>query len=241
MVVPSQRSETHEIVGGAGPLVLTCEHASDRLPSRWAWPDADRRLHGTHWTVDLGAADLTRELATRLHAPAVLAGATRLLVDLNRPLRSPTLFRTDADGLPIMLNHQVDPDDRARRLRYYHAYHDAVDQVLASLPGADVLSLHSFTPVYEGQRRALELGVLFDEDEAWALEVHAALEARGWRVRLNEPYSGRGGLMFSPRDHALRAGARALELEVRQDLAVDPSFRAELVEVLARCLTGPTG
>ena len=57
--------ESVEIVRGgdrAGVLV-TCEHASERLPSPWSWSERDRRLVGTHWAFDLGAADLAREYA----------------------------------------------------------------------------------------------------------------------------------------------------------------------------------
>ncbi|NCQ62277.1 MAG: hypothetical protein GW913_16615, partial [Myxococcales bacterium] len=80
------------------------------------------------------------------------------------------------------------------------------------------------------------LGVLFDREEELACEVARALEALGQPVALNEPYSGRLGLIYSASLHAEAHGRRALELEVRQDLCVDASFRAELTEVLVRAL-----
>jgi hypothetical protein len=39
-------------------LLLTCEHASQLMPSPWRWPDEDRRLLNTHWALDLGSEGL---------------------------------------------------------------------------------------------------------------------------------------------------------------------------------------
>ena len=46
-------------------VALTCEHASVRIPDAWpaGWPTEDAAVVGTHWSIDLGAEDLTRELA----------------------------------------------------------------------------------------------------------------------------------------------------------------------------------
>ena len=44
-------------------VLLTCEHATNRLPEPWVWPEADLRLVDTHWAIDLGVADVTRKLA----------------------------------------------------------------------------------------------------------------------------------------------------------------------------------
>ena len=62
-----------EILTGTGPIVLSCEHASMRLPEPWAWPAADHWLVGTHWSYDLGIADLVRILSRRTGWPAVLS------------------------------------------------------------------------------------------------------------------------------------------------------------------------
>ena len=56
----------------------------------------------------------------------------------------------------------------------------------------------------------------------------------GFLVALNEPYSGREGLIYAAERHAGTHGRRALELEVRQDLATDPSARRQIVGALAR-------
>lgn len=216
------------------PVLLTCEHASDRLPAPWVWPDADRHLLGTHWMVDLGAADLVREMAASLGVGAVLASFTRMLADPNRPEDSPTLFRAVAEGRPVEFNARVTTEDREHRLDGYHRpYHHAVDETVAQSAAPVLFSMHSFTPVYEGTPRSVELGVLFDRDEPLAHRLAGHLAAKGYVVALNEPYSGKEGLMYSVQRHALEHKRLSVELEVRQDLACDPSFRERLISILS--------
>lgn len=224
------------VVGGDGAarVVLTCEHASHDLPVGWSWPLADHRLKTAHWAWDPGAADFTRELAEHLGAAAVLARYSRLVADLNREVGSPTMFRDVADGLPIALNEHVDV--AARIDKFWQPYHDQVDAVVDAHPGDLVLSIHSFSPVYEGSTRWMEVGVLFDDEDEAAEAVAASLRAAGYAVALNEPWSGRGGLMYAVSRAAERAGRRALELELRQDLVVLPEWRAALVLQVAQAL-----
>jgi predicted N-formylglutamate amidohydrolase len=213
------------------PILLSAEHASERLPPGWSWPASDARLAGTHWAYDLGIADITRAVAAALGAPAVLSRFSRLLIDPNRPLDSDTLFRREADGLPVGLNAALTPADRERRIdTYYRPYHDALAEMVAAHPGVNMLSLHSFTPCYEGQRRTVEVGVLFDLHEAWAERWYGALSVHGWVMARNAPWSGRNGLMYAVQHHAVQHGRQAVELELRQDLTTDPDARQRLVD-----------
>lgn len=222
------------ILPGDAPVLLTCEHASERFPHPWTWPEADVRLRGTHWAFDLGAWDLTHELAAKLGAGAVLANFSRLLADPNRPEDSPTLFREIAEGEPVTFNVGLDAEERERRLsQLYRPYHTAVAGVAAASKAEWMLSVHSFTPLYEGQPRAMELGVLFDTEEDAARDFGARVEAAGFVVAYNEPYSGREGLIYSVEKHAFATAKRPIEIELRQDLAVDPAARARLVDAIA--------
>jgi predicted N-formylglutamate amidohydrolase len=233
--------DAFEAIAGApdARIFLTCEHASERLPDGYAWPAADERLVGTHWAFDPGAAAITSELAERLRAPAVLSRFSRLLVDPNRPDSSDTLFRTEAEGAPVELNRVLDEAERTRRLeRFHRPYHDAIHRRLGLHAAAGIVfSVHTFTPVYEGQVRQVEVGVLFDTQDALALDAAAAIRDAGFVTALNEPYSGKAGLIYSAERHAGAHGRKALELEVRQDLAVRPEVRARLVDALAGFFT----
>lgn len=229
--------EAYEAVEGTenAPVFITCEHASERLPSGYGWHPDDERLVGTHWAYDLGARELAMELAVELGAPSVLSRFSRLLVDPNRPEDSDTLFRAEAEGAPVWLNRAIDAGERAQRIeRYYRPYHEAIDRRLGGHRAQVLFSIHSFTPVYEGAVRPMEVGVLFDTQEALAMRAAEAIAAAGFVTALNEPYSGRAGLIHAAERHAGAHGRKALELEVRQDLAVRPEVRARLVGALAR-------
>ncbi len=44
----------------ASRVLLTCEHASNRLPTPYQWPSADNRLVEDHWAYDPGSEAFTR-------------------------------------------------------------------------------------------------------------------------------------------------------------------------------------
>ena len=233
-------SEAAEEIEGDldGRLVFTCEHASNALPDPWTWPEADRWLVDTHWASDIGAGAFTRRVARLMNAPAVLSRFSRLLIDPNRSLDSDTLFRQNADGHQVQLNESLLEAERQQRIeRFYQPYHAAVSAMVARSRGDTVFSIHSFTDNYEGDARVLELGVLFDDDEEAAYRLIRHLERAGFHVLANEPWSGKGGLAYSPVRHAKEFGWCALEIEARQDLIVQEPFAARLAEALADFFT----
>ena len=229
-------TDAAELIDGdlEGRLVFTCEHASAALPEPWTWPPQDHWLVDTHWAIDIGAADFTRRVAARLQAPAVLSRFSRLLIDPNRPLDSDTLFRENAEGRTAHLNESLLEAERKRRIeRFYHPYHAAVSSLVERSACDTVFSIHTFTDDYEGEKRHLEVGVLFDDDEEPAYRLVKHLASAGFHVAPNEAWSGKMGLAYSPVRHAREFGRRALEIEARQDLILDESFRERLAEALA--------
>jgi predicted N-formylglutamate amidohydrolase len=208
-----------------------------RLPAPWSWHAGDSWLVGTHWSYDPGAAEITRALAEITGCAAILSRFTRLLCDPNRAEGDATCFRTVAENRPVRLNHDLREADREARLSGYHRpFHEALHGMVGAHPGRLLFSIHSFTPVYEGSVREVELGILFDEEEDLAVRLAEAMGDRGLPARLNEPYSGRDGLIYSPSRHARTHRRAALELEVRQDLATNPEWRARAVLQLAGAL-----
>ena len=156
-------------------VLLTCEHASPHMAEPYVLPAEDSHLQGTHWQVDLGSAELTRELSAVLQCPALLAKVSRLVVDLNRPLQSDTLMRTTADGRAVELNRRISPHHFEDRIsRFYLPYHRRLARLVKEKRPYLALSVHSFTPSYEGQQRRVEVGVLYrrHKDEALAMKVH---------------------------------------------------------------------
>src|SRR5262245_33012200 len=227
--------------GAAGPFVFSCEHATNELPE-WDDPDAgDRRFLAEHWGWDIGAADLTRALCRLTGSCAVLARFSRLVCDPNRDPAEPGFLVGAIDGESLALNRGVDAAERRRRReRYFDPSHAAIGRPRRARRRRRrefrLCAIHSFPPVWLGQRRPMEVGVLFDahDEHAWRLE--GALAAEGFEVALNAPYSGKDGLIYSARRHGRAHDLVYVELEVRQDL-IDTLAKAENVAVrVARAL-----
>ena len=78
--------------------------------------------------------------------------------------------------------------------------------------------MHSFAPSLAGVRREFDAGVLFDDFEELARSLARRLDDVGFAVRMNEPYSGLDGLIFSARHHGRTNGIPYLEIEVNNRL-----------------------
>jgi predicted N-formylglutamate amidohydrolase len=186
----------------------------------------ERAILRDHWGWDPGAWDVTLGLARALDAGAVGGRWSRLLVDLNRRVDEPTLVRVEVEGAPLSWNRRVGAAERERRVRAYHApYHDEIDRQIVRrvVRGVRpfVLAVHSFVGRWNGRERGFDLGVLYDRHRACAQRFARALRAAGFRVRYNEPYSGKRGLMYAAHRHGTHHDLPCLELELNQDLISD--------------------
>ena len=116
---------------GRAPMVFTCDHASHVVPESLGNLGLDSRDQRRHIGWDIGAAEVTRRLAERFDAPAVLTGYSRLVIDCNRKLGSETSIVEVSDGTVIPGNLGLEPDDVARRAEaLFVPYHDAISSIL---------------------------------------------------------------------------------------------------------------
>lgn len=68
----------------------------------------------------------------------------------------------------------VSAEEREKRLNLlYHPYHASIEEYLEKREGKIklIFSIHSFTDSYEGQKREMEVGVLFKDHDQLALKV----------------------------------------------------------------------
>jgi predicted N-formylglutamate amidohydrolase len=235
-------------------VVLICEHASNALPRDWPELGGDLGLSAaareSHAASDIGALGLSRGLAARL-APgcdgAVLVHAplSRLVYDLNRPADHPGAIPAQSEIHLVPGNqHLCDTDRLARVDAVYLPFHATVTGEIARLVARGrrpvVIAVHSFTPVYNGQRRAVEFGILFDDDDDIALDILRASEGCGLITRLNEPYSAQSDVAHTTRLHAGPLRLRHAMLEIRNDLIAEPAAQdamaARLAPILAAAL-----
>lgn len=220
-------------------IVLVADHARRELPEEYGALGLPAAEFERHIAYDIGVEAVTRELASLLGVPAVLANFSRLLIDPNRGEDDPTLIRQLYDGTIVPGNYPMPAEERERRLeRFYRPYHDAVAAVVASVAQKSgrapfVFSVHSFTPVMQGRARPWHVGVLWDLDDR---APHALIEAlaadKDLVVGDNEPYDGalRGDTMFR---HAIVNGFPHALIEIRQDLIADAKGALAWAERLA--------
>jgi predicted N-formylglutamate amidohydrolase len=231
---------------GAAPVVLLCDHATNFMPRAFRSLGLDQAQLARHIAWDIGIAEVTRDLARRLDAPAVLCRFSRLIVDPNRRLDDPTLVPQIGDGVVVSGNRNLSPAAREARIgTFYRPYHAAVAQTLDAMaargPGPAVVSMHSFTPVMKGFERPWEIGVLWNDDERLPLPLMARLRAQGLTVGDNQPYSGRGGHGCTLHVHAEPRGLANALIEVRQDLIDTHHGAAQWSALLARVLAEVLG
>lgn len=227
--------------GARSGLLLVCDHASNRLPEGYGTLGLSTEAMGRHIAYDIGAAAVTERLAARLGATAVLAGYSRLLIDLNRGPEDPTLVMALSDGALIPGNHPLARQERTRRLRlYYEPYHAAItaalDAILARGESPMLLSIHSFTPHWRGRARPWHIGILWNRDGRIARPLLEALRAEGdLVVGDNEPYSGEleGDCMDR---HGTKRGLPHALIEIRQDLIETGEGAALWADRLARVI-----
>jgi predicted N-formylglutamate amidohydrolase len=133
-------------------------------------------------------------------------------------------------------NRDLGPRERARRTRaIYDPFVAAVDAAIdAARPGA-IVTVHSFTPIYFGKPRPVEIGVLFDTDSRLA-EAVLAEDWGGFVVRANDPYGPADGVTHSLKLHALPRGLPNVMIEIRNDLLASSDGADAVFAVLARNL-----
>jgi predicted N-formylglutamate amidohydrolase len=231
---------------GAAPVLLVCDHANRFIPRALGKLGLSEVELCRHIAWDIGIADVTRGLARRLDATAVLSHFSRLVVDPNRALADESLVPAVSDGVTVPRNQAVPPEARKARIAAFHApYHAAVEQALTTSmgrptseanPAPALVSMHSFTPVMDGIERPWQIGILWDHDGRLPVPMMEALRARGIAVGDNQPYSGHDVQGYTLRRHAEAHGLPNVLIEVRQDLIDTHHGAAEWVEVLGEAL-----
>ena len=147
---------------GGGMALLVCDHAANRVPRQLHSLGLDPAQLADHIAWDPGAAEVARRLSVHLDAPLVLSGYSRLVIDCNRPLGHAQSIAEQSAGIPIPGNLGISAAERERRgATLFQPYHDAIAGLLAERRQRPtlLLSIHSFTPVLNGQQRPWQVGI----------------------------------------------------------------------------------
>lgn len=223
-----------------GRVILVCEHASRLLPASLGTLGLSAEALASHIAWDPGALAVSRLMAEQLDATLLFQRFSRLVYDCNRPPESPAAMPEKSEVFDVPGN--VGLDQAARDARTHALYipfrdtlRDLVEARIAAGRPPVIVTMHSFTPVYFGQPRDVEIGILHDADTRLA---DAMLAAAGtdvpYTIRRNEPYGPEDGVTHTLREHGLSKGLPNVMIEVRNDLIQDQAGQ----KVVAGYLTG---
>ena len=185
------------LINGEGqrPILLICEHASNFIPASFNSLGLNEQQFQSHIAWDLGALETAEIMAQRLDAPLIVAQLSSLVYGCSRPPESPSAIPLSSEKRPIAGNIGLGSEAKESRVNAnYRPYEAAVNHRIASMEAPLIITIHSFTPVYLGQQRSVEIGALHDTDRRFADVFMRHSEQRqrfiAWR---NQAYALRMG------------------------------------------------
>ncbi len=172
-------------------LLITCEHAGNNVPVPYTnlFAQKDDVLN-SHRGWDPGAWPLAEALGEYFNVEVISFFNTRLLIEPNRSIEHPELFSEytnllSKDQKDLIVNE------------YYKPYRENVESIIRNMKKPVLhLSVHTFTPIFKGEVRDVDLGLLFDPKrnsetvfcEKWSEQLLKIFA--DWKTTFNEPYKG---------------------------------------------------
>ena len=179
-------------------LILTCEHASNKLPAAFK-KAVPAEVLKTHRAYDIGAVQVFRKLVKFAKPDFFCEGKfSRLFVDLNRTITNKSAFSD------YLRNNE---NAKESATKYWNEYRAAIEKFVdsalkpktraaKSAPTIIHLGIHSFTPTLNGKVRNTDIGILYDpsrpQERAYANVIKAEIKRLypAMKVRFNYPYKG---------------------------------------------------
>jgi predicted N-formylglutamate amidohydrolase len=228
---------------GASEFLFTADHAGKLIPRSLdnlgvAAPDLDR-----HIAWDIGIAGVTERLSAALDATAALQTWSRLVIDCNRDPSWPSAMPVLSEFTAIPGNRDLTAADRAARTAaIFSPYHDRIAGLIDARAAAGrrtiLVAMHSFTPVFKGEPRKIEVGVLYFRRTRLAeIMLDLLRQEPDLTVGENAPYALTEASDYSIPFHAERRGLEHVEIEIRQDLIATPGGQADWANRFARWFT----
>jgi predicted N-formylglutamate amidohydrolase len=228
---------------GKADFVLVCEHASNFIPAELDNLGLKGDSVRSHIAWDPGALGVAREMSSILGAPLVAQRVSRLVYDCNRPPEAQSAMPAESEIYRIPGNVGLSAAARRARIeRYYAPFHDALAACLDRRTAAGrepvIVTVHSFTPVFKGARRDLDIGILHDADSRFADVLLKVMEAEtDLVIRRNAPYGPQDGVTHTLIVHALPRGLLNVMIEIRNDLIREPDQQSAMARLLSGLVT----
>ena len=226
----------------SAPVVISCDHASNRIPKAFQQLGlADEHLQ-QHIAYDIGALQVANALAKFFNFPLISSNYSRLLVDLNRHPHDPSAIPEVSDEIVIPGNSGLTEEQRQNRLSdYFYPYHnrhsELVDNASDDYKNPFVLAIHSFTPEMQSIARPWHYGVLWGHSQNLSSKFVKRLQQLPGRfIGENQPYHALEPRGYSQDVHGADRDVDVILLEIRQDLIHTPAGQESIAEELCQAI-----
>ena len=217
-------------------MLLVCEHASKHIPASLNNLGLDAQTANSHVAWDPGALAVAKFVGSTLDASLIAATVSRLVYDCNRPPDAAGAMPAKSEVFPIAGNQNISTEEKAARVNeIYLPFTNAISDEIAARVGAGrptvIVTIHSFTPIYFGEKRKVEMGVLHDEDATLAdamLAIPSTME-----VQRNQPYGPEDGVTHTLKLHAIPNGLLNVMIEIRNDLIATVADQKKVADELS--------
>ena len=200
--------------------MLTCEHASNRLPAAFKKAVPESVLN-THRAYDIGAAQIFRKLVKFAKPEFYCEGKySRLFVDLNRTITNKSAFSEYYE----QLNKATASKVKAQATAYWSEYRAVIEKFVKANVKNEIihLGIHSFTPELNGKVRNTDIGILYDPSRPKECELAKVIKAEikrlhpEMKVRFNYPYKGSSDGLTTTLRKKIGPRYAGLEIEINQ-------------------------
>ena len=232
-----------ENAGGRSAVLLVCEHASRKLPASLGTLGLSADALEAHIAWDPGALAVARRLSRQLDATLIFQNFSRLVYDCNRPPEAEDAMPAVSEIFEVPGNRSLSAAERKARVDgIYRPFQRALADTIAARSKAAretvIVTIHSFTPIYKGVSRTVEIGILHDADKRLADRM-LELAGRGtdFAVGRNQPYGPEDGVTHTLKEHGLANGLLNVMIEVRNDLIGDEDGQGRIASLLGSLIS----
>lgn len=208
--------------------LITCEHASNALPDEWShlYSDADAQaVLETHRGWDPGSLELGKALGKKFSVEPIIYPWSRLLIEPNRSLHHPALFSK--------FTQMLSRENKEELINTYWKPHreriiQNIQEAISNQKRVVHIGAHTFTPVWKGTERTVDIGLLYDPKrkkeqefcQHWKIELSQSFP--DLRIYMNRPYLGSAdGLTTSLRKKFDEENYLGIELELNQNACLE--------------------
>ena len=217
-------------------ILIIADHASNFIPKGYNNLNLPKELTQSHIAYDLGVKSLSIKISKKLKSSLILGEYSRLLIDNNRDIKDPTLISEISDRKIIKGNVKLSKKEKLYRINeMYMKYHRQVNNVISKKKIKFIISIHSFNPIYKGNKRDIEIGILSNRDKRLTHLIINELQRKKITVGDNKPYIGNliGDTLFK---HALNKNLLHALIEVRNDLLLNNDMIEKQAQILFRAI-----